>query len=112
MKKIFKTLKNLLDINNSEEKEIKQTSQNIPILKGEIFEIRMPKFHNENFKGKVVEHFFNIGEIIQTGDLIAEIETEKATLEFEAAYGGKIIWICELDKELNINDTIIKIHGI
>lgn len=53
-------------------------------------EILMPALSPTMEEGTLVKWHVNEGETVQTGDVIAEIETDKATMEVEAMDDGKI----------------------
>jgi len=50
----------------------------------------MPALSPTMEEGKVVKWLMKEGDRIQSGDIIAEIETDKATMEYEVAEEGKI----------------------
>jgi pyruvate dehydrogenase E2 component (dihydrolipoamide acetyltransferase) len=52
------------------------------------FEIMMPALSPTMEKGTLVRWLVHEGEPVSTGDLLAEIETDKASMEFEAAKDG------------------------
>ena len=52
------------------------------------FEIMMPALSPTMEKGTLVRWLIREGEPVSTGDLLAEIETDKASMEFEAARDG------------------------
>ncbi|WP_196887357.1 lipoyl domain-containing protein [Aureivirga sp. CE67] len=116
MKKFIQALKKVFEIEETKPKVEEQKEENpivnVQILKGETFDIKMPRYFEDNFEGKVVQYFFNVGDIIKSGDIIAEIETEKFTIEFDALYGGKIIWLCDLEKDMKIDDLMMRIEGV
>lgn len=56
-----------------------------------LVEITMPALSPTMEKGTIAKWLINIGDVIKTGDLIAEIETDKATMEVEATEEGMVI---------------------
>ncbi|HEX7781248.1 MAG TPA: pyruvate dehydrogenase complex dihydrolipoamide acetyltransferase [Sphingobium sp.] len=56
-------------------------------------EIRMPALSPTMEKGTLAKWFVKEGDVVAAGDIIAEIETDKATMEFEAADDGRIAQI-------------------
>lgn len=54
--------------------------------------IRMPKMSDTMTEGVVVKWHKNIGDMIKNGDLVAEIETDKATMEFESYQEGVLLY--------------------
>jgi pyruvate dehydrogenase E2 component (dihydrolipoamide acetyltransferase) len=53
-------------------------------------EIRMPALSPTMEKGTLAKWFVKEGDVVAAGDVLAEIETDKATMEFEAADEGRI----------------------
>ena len=51
-------------------------------------EIRMPALSPTMEEGTLARWLVNVGDTIQSGDIMAEIETDKATMEFEAVDEG------------------------
>ncbi len=55
--------------------------------------IYMPKLSDTMTEGVVAEWHKKIGDTVANGELIAEIETDKATMEFESFYDGVLLHI-------------------
>ncbi|MEJ6777741.1 MAG: pyruvate dehydrogenase complex dihydrolipoamide acetyltransferase [Crocinitomicaceae bacterium] len=55
--------------------------------------IRMPKLSDTMTEGVVAEWIKNVGDEVFEGELLAEIETDKATMEFESYYDGILLHI-------------------
>ncbi len=55
--------------------------------------VRMPKLSDTMTEGVIAEWHKNIGDAVESGDLLAEIETDKATMEFEAFEEGVLLHI-------------------
>jgi len=53
--------------------------------------VRMPKLSDTMTEGVIAEWHKNIGDTVESGDLLAEIETDKATMEFEAFEEGVLL---------------------
>ena len=53
-------------------------------------EILMPALSPTMEEGKLVKWLVREGDRVRAGDVIAEIETDKATMEVEAAEDGKL----------------------
>mgnify|MGYP001395481732 CR=1 FL=1 len=71
-------------------------------------EILMPALSPTMSEGKLTKWLVNEGDKIKAGDLIAEIETDKAIMEFESAEDGilKKIIIPESDENITVNQPI------
>jgi len=54
-------------------------------------EIKMPALSPTMEQGKLARWLVKEGDIVASGDLLAEIETDKATMEFEAVDEGTIL---------------------
>ncbi|MFT5823614.1 MAG: pyruvate dehydrogenase E2 component (dihydrolipoamide acetyltransferase) [Crocinitomix sp.] len=69
--------------------------------------VRMPKLSDTMTEGVVAEWHKKIGDTVEEGELIAEIETDKATMEFESFYDGVILYIgVEKGGAAPINDIL------
>src|SRR6266404_6337402 len=75
-------------------------------------EIQMPKLSDTMTEGTLVAWKKKKGEKVSTGDVIAEIETDKATMEWESPEDGTLteIYIQEGEK-VNVGDKIAFIGG-
>ncbi|MDQ3049301.1 MAG: pyruvate dehydrogenase complex dihydrolipoamide acetyltransferase [Bacteroidota bacterium] len=54
--------------------------------------VRMPKMSDTMTEGVVAKWHKNVGDNIKTGELVAEIETDKATMEFESFQEGVLLY--------------------
>ena len=52
-----------------------------------------------------------VGETVEEGDILAEIETDKATMEFECFYDGTILHIGVQEGETAPVDSLLAIIG-
>jgi pyruvate dehydrogenase E2 component (dihydrolipoamide acetyltransferase) len=69
--------------------------------------VRMPKLSDTMTEGVVAEWHKKIGDTVAEGDLIAEIETDKATMEFESFYDGVLLHIgVEKGDAAPVNDIL------
>jgi pyruvate dehydrogenase E2 component (dihydrolipoamide acetyltransferase) len=55
--------------------------------------ITMPKLGYDMTEGKVVAWLRQVGDTVGRGDVIAEIETEKTTVEMESTASGTLVEI-------------------
>ena len=55
--------------------------------------IYMPKLSDTMTEGVVASWLKNVGDVVKSGELLAEIETDKATMEFESFYDGVLLHI-------------------
>jgi len=55
--------------------------------------VRMPRLSDTMTEGVVAEWHKKVGDKVASGDLLADIETDKATLEFESFFDGVLLYI-------------------
>ncbi|MEP6871064.1 MAG: biotin/lipoyl-containing protein, partial [Anaerolineaceae bacterium] len=55
------------------------------------FEITMPQMGADMTEGTLLHWLKNVGDVIARGDILAEIETDKATVELEAFEAGTLL---------------------
>ena len=55
--------------------------------------VRMPKLSDTMTEGVVAAWHKKVGDAVESGDLLAEIETDKATMEFESFQDGTLLYI-------------------
>ena len=52
--------------------------------------VTMPRLSDTMEEGTVASWLKNVGDKVEEGDILAEIETDKATMEFESFYEGTV----------------------
>jgi len=55
--------------------------------------VYMPKLSDTMTEGVVAAWNKKIGDAVKSGEILAEIETDKATMEFESFYDGILLQI-------------------
>ena len=55
--------------------------------------VYMPKLSDTMTEGVVAEWHKKVGDEVSSGELLAEIETDKATMEFESFYDGVLLHV-------------------
>ena len=55
--------------------------------------IRMPRMSDTMTEGVIVEWHKKVGDVVKPGDLLAEVETDKATMELESYNEGTLLYI-------------------
>ena len=69
--------------------------------------ILMPKLSDTMTEGVVAEWHKKVGDEVSSGELLAEIETDKATMEFESFYDGILLHIgVEKGANAPVNDVL------
>ena len=71
----------------------------------------MPRLSDTMTDGVVVKWHKKIGDVIKEGDLLADIETDKATMEFEAFQEGVLLYIGVKENATAEVDHILAILG-
>src|SRR3990170_8653151 len=76
-------------------------------------EVLMPALSPTMEKGKLAKWLKKEGDTIRSGDVIAEIETDKATMEVEAVEEGTLgkILVAEGTEDVPVNQAIAVILG-
>jgi pyruvate dehydrogenase E2 component (dihydrolipoamide acetyltransferase) len=73
--------------------------------------IRMPKLSDTMTDGVVAKWHKKIGDKVKSGDLLADIETDKATMEFESFQDGVLLYIGVEQGKTAPVDSILAILG-
>ena len=73
--------------------------------------VKMPKLSDTMTEGVIVKWHKKVGDKVKSGDILAEIETDKATMEFESFYDGVLLHIGVPEKKPVPVDAIIAIIG-
>jgi len=73
--------------------------------------ITMPKLSDTMTEGVVASWLKKVGDKIEEGDILAEIETDKATMEFEAFDEGTLLYIGLQEGETAPVDSLLAIIG-
>ncbi|MDG2193748.1 MAG: dihydrolipoamide acetyltransferase family protein [Polaribacter sp.] len=73
--------------------------------------VNMPRLSDTMEEGVVAKWLINIGDSIEEGDILAEIETDKATMEFESFNEGTLLYIGVQEGETAPVDTLLAIIG-
>ena len=55
--------------------------------------VNMPRLSDTMEEGVVAKWLKQVGDTVKEGDILAEIETDKATMEFESFYSGTLLYI-------------------
>ena len=104
----------------SEKETIDKVSENIDIqseddsniaIPDEVEIINMPRLSDTMEEGTVAKWFKKVGDQINEGDILAEIETDKATMEFESFYQGELLHIGLEEGKSAPVDSLLAIIG-
>jgi len=73
--------------------------------------ITMPRLSDTMTEGTVASWLKKVGDAIAEGDILAEIETDKATMEFESFYSGTLLYIGIQEGQTAPVDSVLAIIG-
>src|SRR5690606_24346529 len=73
--------------------------------------VKMPKLSDTMTEGVVAKWHKKVGDKVNEGDLLAEIETDKATMEFESFVDGTLLYIGVEEKGAAPEDAVLAILG-
>ena len=116
---ISSLISNTSNSKSQEEKvEVKEdvaqpTTQNLqPItLPAGVKVITMPRLSDTMTTGTVASWLKKVGDAVKEGDILAEIETDKATMEFESFNEGTLLYIGIQEGESAPVDSVLAIIG-
>ena len=73
--------------------------------------VKMPRLSDTMVEGTVASWLKNVGDAVEEGEILAEIETDKATMEFESFYAGELLHIGVQVGESAAVDSLLAIIG-
>jgi len=73
--------------------------------------INMPRLSDTMEEGVVASWLKQVGDKVEEGDILAEIETDKATMEFESFHEGTLLYIGVQEGETAPVDSLLAIIG-
>ncbi len=103
--------------------EISESKNNIPVsapspsgkagmgLPAGVIVVTMPRLSDTMTEGTVATWLKKVGDKVAEGDMLAEIETDKATMEFESFNEGTLLYIGIQEGESAAIDSLLAIIG-
>ncbi len=73
--------------------------------------VTMPRLSDTMTEGTVASWLKKVGDTVKEGDILAEIETDKATMEFESFNAGTLLYIGIQEGETAKVDSLLAIIG-
>ncbi|SDE91943.1 pyruvate dehydrogenase E2 component (dihydrolipoamide acetyltransferase) [Pricia antarctica] len=73
--------------------------------------VKMPRLSDTMEEGTVASWLKKVGDKVEEGDILAEIETDKATMEFESFYSGTLLYIGIQEGESSPVDAVLAVIG-
>lgn len=68
--------------------------------------IRMPRLSDTMEEGNIVGWLKKVGDKVAPGDILAEVETDKATMELESFHDGYLLYIGVKEGPVPVNDIL------
>ncbi len=93
--------------------EVAETGSSVPVDTSNINAtvIRMPKMSDTMEEGVIASWLKKVGDDVVSGDILAEVETDKATMELESYDDGKLLYTAVEEGKGVAVDGIIAIIG-
>ena len=88
-----------------------ETSNESPELPEGVIVVTMPRLSDTMEEGTVATWLKKVGDTVSEGDILAEIETDKATMEFESFQSGTLLHIGLDEGESAKVDALLAIIG-
>ena len=113
-------ISNIINGDSSEKEEndnISETTKTVSeddskiVIPDEVDIINMPRLSDTMEEGTVAKWFKKVGDKVNEGDILAEIETDKATMEFESFYQGELLHIGLEEGQSAAVDSLLAIIG-
>jgi pyruvate dehydrogenase E2 component (dihydrolipoamide acetyltransferase) len=92
------------------EAEAATETSSIDIPEGVVV-VTMPRLSDTMEEGTVASWLKNVGDAVEEGDILAEIETDKATMEFESFNEGTLLYVGLQEGESANVDDLLAIIG-
>ncbi|OIQ37385.1 MAG: pyruvate dehydrogenase complex dihydrolipoamide acetyltransferase [Bacteroidetes bacterium MedPE-SWsnd-G1] len=73
--------------------------------------VTMPRLSDTMTEGTVASWLKNVGDTVEEGDILAEIETDKATMEFESFNEGTLLYVGLQAGETATVDSLLAVIG-
>ncbi len=93
-------------VENTNESNSSVTSVETEIPEGVVV-VTMPRLSDTMEEGTVASWLKNVGDFIEEGDILAEIETDKATMEFESFNEGTLLHVgLDVGESAKVDDLL------
>jgi pyruvate dehydrogenase E2 component (dihydrolipoamide acetyltransferase) len=106
------------EVSSEKESEAEQTPENsekssesVANLPEGVTVVTMPRLSDTMEEGTVATWLKKVGDDVNEGDILAEIETDKATMEFESFQSGNLLYIGIKEGESAKVDALLAIIG-
>ena len=73
--------------------------------------VRMPKMSDTMTEGVIAKWHKKVGDTVKSGDLVAEVETDKATMDFDSFQEGTLLYVGIPEGQAAPVDSVIAVIG-
>ena len=105
-----KTEQNVTDVETTKPVEKEEGTASAEIPAG-VEVITMPRLSDTMTEGKVAKWHKKLGDTVKEGDILAEIETDKAVQDFESEFNGNLLYIGTEEGGASPVDAVLAIIG-
>ncbi|MCW4452255.1 2-oxo acid dehydrogenase subunit E2 [Kaistella sp. BT6-1-3] len=105
-----KTEQNITDVETTKPVEKEEGTSSAEIPAG-VEVITMPRLSDTMTEGKVAKWHKKVGDDVKEGDILAEIETDKAVQDFESEFKGTLLYAAVEEGGASPVDTVLAIIG-
>ena len=92
-------------------RETEASSESERVLPEGVIVVTMPRLSDTMEEGTVATWLKEVGDEVEEGDILAEIETDKATMEFESFQSGTLLYIGLKEGDSAKVDALLAIIG-
>lgn len=93
------------------EQSTTNNQQPVTTLPKDVIVVTMPRLSDTMTEGTVATWLKHVGDKISEGDILAEIETDKATMEFESFNAGTLLYVGIQEGQTAPVDSVLAIIG-
>src|SRR5688572_32942792 len=73
--------------------------------------VRMPKMSDTMAEGVIAKWHKKVGDQVKSGELMAEIETDKATMDYESYHEGTVLYLGAKEGDAVQIDGVLAVVG-
>ena len=106
-----KTEDNATDVETTKPVEKEESSSSSAEIPAGVEVITMPRLSDTMTEGKVAKWHKKLGDTVKEGDILAEIETDKAVQDFESEFNGTLLYIGTEEGGASPVDSVLTIIG-
>ena len=106
-----KTENNSTAVETTKPVEKEESSRSSAEIPAGVEVITMPRLSDTMTEGKVAKWHKKVGDAVKEGDILAEIETDKAVQDFESEFNGTLLYIGTEEGGASPVDSVLTIIG-